>query len=139
MLLLRRSVVCLLLLTILTGVIYPLLITAIGSAAFPRQSRGSLIVRGDKMVGSELIGQAFDSPKYFWSRPSATSPVPYNAGASSGSNLGPTNPKLVEAVQERVARLKAADPENTLPVPADLVTASGSGLEVCISPAAAQY
>ena len=139
LLLLRRSLVCLAMMVVITGVVYPLVVTAIGLLVFPHQSRGSLIVRGDKVVGSELIGQAFDSPKYFWSRPSATSPVPYNAGASSGSNLGPTNPKLVEAVQERVARLKAADPENVLPVPADLVTASGSGLEVCISPAAAQY
>ena len=139
LLLLRRSLVCLAMMVVITGVVYPLVVTAIGLLVFPHQSRGSLIVRGDKVVGSELIGQAFDSPKYFWSRPSATSPVPYNAGASSGSNLGPTNPKLVEAVQERVARLKAADPENVLPVPADLVTASGSGLEICISPAAAQY
>jgi K+-transporting ATPase ATPase C chain len=139
LLLLKRSLVCLVMMTIITGIVYPLVVTAIGALVFPYRSQGSLIVRDDKVVGSELIGQAFDSPKYFWSRPSATSPVPYNAGASSGSNLGPTNPKLVEAVQERVARLKAADPENTLPVPADLVTASGSGLEVCISPAAAQY
>jgi K+-transporting ATPase ATPase C chain len=124
---------------VITGVLYPLMVTAIGSLVFPCQSRGSLIVRGDKVVGSALIGQAFDSPKYFWSRPSATSPVPYNAGASGGSNLGPTNPKLVQTVQECVARLKAADPENTLPVPADLVTASGSGLDPDISPAAAQY
>jgi K+-transporting ATPase ATPase C chain len=138
-LLLKRSLVCLVMMIVITGIVYPLVVTAIGSLVFPYRSQGSLIVRGDKVVGSELIGQAFDSPKYFWSRPSATSPVPYNAGASSGSNLGPTNPKLVEAVQERVAKLKAADPENTLPVPADLVTASGSGLEICISPAAAQY
>jgi K+-transporting ATPase ATPase C chain len=139
MLLLRRSVICLLLLTILTGVIYPLLITAIGSAAFPRQSRGNLILRGDKIVGSEWIGQSFSDPKYFWPRPSATRPVPYNAGASGGSNLGPTNPKLVQAAQECVAKLKAADPNNSLPIPADLVTGSGSGLEAYISPAAAQY
>jgi potassium-transporting ATPase KdpC subunit len=138
-LLLKRSLVCLVMMIIITGIVYPLVVTVIGALVFPARSQGSLIVRGDKVVGSELIGQAFDSPKYFWSRPSATSPVPYNAGASSGSNLGPTNPKLVQTVQERVARLKAADPENTLPVPADLVTASGSGLEVCISPAAAQY
>jgi K+-transporting ATPase ATPase C chain len=112
---------------------------AIGYVVFPHRAQGSLIVRGDRIVGSKLIGQSFESPKYFWPRPSATSPVPYNAGASSGSNLGPTNPKLMEAVRERVARLRAADPENTLPVPADLVTASGSGLEAYISPAAVQY
>jgi len=139
LLLLRRSVISLLLMVGMTGVIYPAVVTAVGSVLFPRQARGSLIVQGDKIVGSELIGQPFESPKYFWPRPSATSPVPYNAGASGGSNLGPTHPKLVQAVRERVARLKAADPENTLPVPADLVTASGSGLEICISPAAAQY
>jgi K+-transporting ATPase ATPase C chain len=139
MLLLRRSVVSLLTLAILTGVIYPAGMTAIGYVVFPHRSQGSLIVRGDGIVGSELIGQPFDDPKYFWPRPSATSGVPYNAGASSGSNLGPTNPKRIQAVQKRVARLKAADPDNGLPIPVDLVTASGSGLEAYISPAAAQY
>ncbi len=139
LLLLRRSVISLLLMTIITGAIYPAVVTVIGYVVFPHRSQGSLIVRGDKIVGSELIGQAFDSPKYFWPRPSATDPVPYNAGASGGSNLGPTNPKLVQAVRERVARLKAADPNNSLPIPVDLVTASGSGLEAYISPAAAQY
>ncbi|MCX5646367.1 MAG: potassium-transporting ATPase subunit KdpC [Phycisphaerae bacterium] len=138
-LLLRRSVIGLLMMTIITGVVYPAVVTAIGHVVFPHRSQGSLIVRGDEIVGSELIGQPFDSPKYFWPRPSATDPVPYNAGSSSGSNLGPTNPKLLQAVQERVARLKAVDPNNRLLIPVDLVTASGSGLEAYISPAAAQY
>jgi len=138
-LLVRRSLVCLSIMVVITGLVYPLLMAAIGYVVFPHRAQGSLIVRGDRIVGSKLIGQSFESPKYFWPRPSATSPVPYNAGASSGSNLGPTNPKLMEAVRERVARLRAADPENTLPVPADLVTASGSGLEAYISPAAVQY
>ena len=139
LLLLRRAVVSLLLMVVITGVVYPLVVTAIGQVVFPHRSQGSLILRGDAIVGSELIGQPFDSPKYFWPRPSATSPVPYNAGASGGSNLGPSNPTLLQGVQERVARLKAADPNNRLLIPVDLVTASGSGLEVYISPAAAQY
>ncbi len=139
LLLVKRSVVCLLILGIITGVIYPAVMTAVGRVVFPRQSQGSLIVRDGRIVGSELIGQPFEDSKYFWSRPSATSPVPYNAGASSGSNLGPTNPKLAQAVGERVARLKAADPNNSRPVPVDLVTTSGSGLEAYISPAAAHY
>jgi K+-transporting ATPase ATPase C chain len=138
-LILRRSVIGLLMMTILTGVVYPAVVTAIGHVVFPHRSQGSLIVRGDEIVGSELIGQPFGSPKYFWPRPSATDPVAYNAGASAGSNLGSTNPKLVQVVQERVARLKAADPNNSAPIPVDLVTASGSGLETYISPAAAQY
>jgi K+-transporting ATPase ATPase C chain len=99
---------------VITGVVYPLVVTAIGHVVFPHRSHGSLLVRGDTLVGSELIGQPFESPKYFWPRPSATSPVPYNAGASGGSNLGPTNPALQQAVQDRVARLKAADPNNSL-------------------------
>jgi potassium-transporting ATPase KdpC subunit len=139
LLLLRRAVVSLLLMVVITGVIYPLVMTAIGHVVFPHRSQGSLILRGDTVVGSELIGQPFDSPKYFWPRPSATSGAAYNAGASSGSNLGPTNPALRQAVEERVARLKAADSNNSLPIPVDLVTASGSGLEAYISPAAAQY
>jgi potassium-transporting ATPase KdpC subunit len=138
-LLLRRSVVSLLLMVVITGVIYPLMVTAIGRVVFPHQSHGSLIVWEGEIAGSELIGQPFDDPKYFWPRPSATGPVPYNAGASAGSNLGPNNPKLVQAVKERVAKLRAADPNNNLPIPVDLVTASGSGLEAYISPAAAQY
>ncbi len=139
LLLLKRSVVSLLLMVVITGVIYPLVVTAIGHAAFPHRSHGSLIVRNGEIVGSELIGQPFDDPKYFWPRPSATDPVPYNAGASGGSNLGPSNPKLMQAVRTRVVKLKAADPNNNLPIPVDLVTASGSGLEPYISPAAARY
>jgi len=139
LLVLRRAVVSLLLMVVITGVAYPLVVTAIGHVVFPHRSQGSLIVRGGEVVGSELIGQPFDDPKYFWPRPSATDPVPYNAAASTGSNLGPSNPKLVQAVQERVAKLRAADPNNNLPIPVDLVSASGSGLEAYISPAAAQY
>jgi K+-transporting ATPase ATPase C chain len=124
---------------IITGIIYPLFVTLIGNCIFPRQSQGSLIIKDGKILGSELIGQSFQSPKYFWSRPSATGPVPYNAAASCGSNLGPTNPVLIESVEKRIAKLKAADPQNQMPIPADLVTSSGSGLEVYISPQAAQY
>ena len=129
----------LLLLTLVTGVAYPLLVTGIAQAVFPSQAQGSLIVNDGKIVGSRLIGQPFDDPKYFWSRPSATSPFGDNAGASSGSNLSPTNPDLIKAVQGRVDALRAADPGNTAPVPVDLVTASGSGLDPHISPAAAFY
>ena len=139
LLVLRRAVVSLLLMVVITGAAYPLVVTAIGHVVFPHRSHGSLIVRGDQIVGSELIGQPFESPKYFWPRPSATDPVPYNAGASTGSNLGPANPTLMQTVQERVAKLKAADPNNDQTIPVDLVTASGSGLEPYISPAAAQY
>jgi K+-transporting ATPase ATPase C chain len=126
-------------LSVVTGVAYPALVTAIAQAVFPHQANGSLIVKDGKTLGSALIGQPFDDPKYFWSRPSATSPHGYNAGSSSGSNLGPTNPALIRAVQERVEALRAADPGNTAPVPVDLVTASGSGLDPHISPAAALY
>jgi K+-transporting ATPase ATPase C chain len=136
---LRPALMVLLLLTLVTGVAYPLLVTGIAQAVFPSQARGSLIVKGGKIVGSRLIGQPFDDPKYFWSRPSATSPFADNAGSSSGSNLSPTNPDLVKAVQGRVDALRAADPGNTAPVPVDLVTASGSGLDPHISPAAALY
>ena len=136
---LRPALMVLLLLTLVTGVAYPLLVTGIAQAVFPSQARGSLIVKDGKIVGSRLIGQPFDDPKYFWSRPSATSPFADNAGASSGSNLSPTNPALVTAVQGRVDALRAADPANTAPVPVDLVTASGSGLDPHISPAAALY
>jgi K+-transporting ATPase ATPase C chain len=125
----------LLLLTLITGVVYPLVVTGIAQAIFPFQANGSLIVKD----GSALIGQPFDDPKYFWGRPSATSPFPNNAGASSGSNLSPTNPNLISAVQGRVDALRAADPGNTAAVPVDLVTASGSGLDPHISPAAALY
>lgn len=136
---LRPALVALVVFTILTGVLYPLVVTLIAQAAFPAQANGSLIVKDGTVVGSSLIGQAFDDPKYFWSRPSATGPVAYNAGASSGSNLGPTNPALAEAVQSRVEALKAADPDNTALIPVDLVTSSGSGLDPHISVAAADY
>ena len=136
---LRAALVSLIALTIVTGVIYPVVVTVIAQVVFPHQANGSLIVKDGKVVGSELIGQPFDDPKYFWGRPSATSPFAYNAAASSGSNLSPTNPALVKAVQDRVNALRAADPGNTAPVPVDLVTASGSGLDPHISPAAALY
>jgi potassium-transporting ATPase KdpC subunit len=126
-------------LTVLTGVFYPLVVTGIGQVGFRDKANGSLIVKGGKVVGSRLIGQAFDDPKYFWSRPSATSPSPYNAAASSGSNLGPTNPALKEAIEGRVKALRDADPGNTAPVPTELVTASGSGLDPHISVRAAEY
>jgi len=126
-------------LTILTGLLYPLTVTGLAQLFFPDQANGSLIVRKDKVVGSKLIGQYFDKPEYFWSRPSATAPFPYNAAASGGSNLGPTNPVLIDAVKARVAALRTADPGNSLPVPVDLVTASASGLDPHISPAAALY
>lgn len=127
------------LLTVLTGVVYPLLITGIAMAGFSRQAGGSLIERDGRPVGSELLGQPFSSPKYFWSRLSATTPQPYNGAASSGSNLGPTNPALLDAVNARIAALRAADPQAIGPVPVDLVTASGSGLDPHISPAAAAF
>jgi K+-transporting ATPase ATPase C chain len=136
---LRPALTMLLALTLLTGVVYPLIVTGLAQIIYPQQANGSLIVRDGKVIGSELIGQHFDEPKYFWSRPSATSPFPYNAAASSGSNLGPTNPALVEAIKKRVAALHAADPGNEAPVPVDLVTTSGSGLDPHISPAAADY
>jgi potassium-transporting ATPase KdpC subunit len=136
---LRAALVSLIVLTVITGIVYPLVVTGIAQVVFPHQANGSLIVKDGKVVGSALIGQPFDDPRYFWSRPSATSPFPYNAGSSSGSNLSPTNPDLVKAVQGRVDALRAADPGNTAPVPVDLVTASGSGLDPHISPAAALY
>jgi K+-transporting ATPase ATPase C chain len=136
---LRPALMSLLLLTLITGVAYPLLVTGIAQMVFPFQANGSLIVKDGKVVGSALIGQPFDDPKYFWGRPSATSPFAYNAAASSGSNLSPTNPALISAAQGRVDGLRAADPGNTAPVPVDLVTASGSGLDPHISPAAALY
>lgn len=127
------------LLTVITGVIYPLVVTGLAQVIFPAKANGSLIYRDGKAVGSALIGQAFDDPKYFWSRPSATTPAPYNAASSTGSNLGPTNPALVEAIRTRIAALRTADPDNKLPIPADLVTASASGLDPHISPASAEY
>jgi K+-transporting ATPase ATPase C chain len=135
----RPALMVLLLLTLVTGVAYPLLVTGIAQTVFPSEAQGSLIVKDGKVVGSRLIGQPFDDPKYFWSRPSATSPFADNAGSSTGSNLSPTNPDLVKAVQGRVDALHAADPGNTAPVPVDLVTASASGLDPHISPAAAFY
>ena len=120
----------------MTGLAYPAIVTAVAQLVFPRQANGSLIVKDGKAIGSTLIGQAFDAPKYFWGRPSATSPFGYNAGASVGSNLSPTNPDQIKTVQGRVDALRAADPNNTAPVPVDLVTASGSGLDPHISPAA---
>ncbi len=123
----------------LTGLLYPFAITGLAQFLFPKQANGSLIYKDGKAVGSSLIGQPFDDPKYFWSRPSATGPVPYNGAASSGSNLGPTNPALFKAVQDRVDALRKADPDNTQPIPVDLVTASASGLDPHISPAAAAY
>ena len=136
---LRPVLVLFVLLTVLTGVVYPLLVTGIGKAVFPDQVSGSLIMRDGKAVGSSLIGQSFQEPKYFWGRISATSPMPNNGTSSGGSNLGPTNPALIDAVRGRIAALKAADPENSAAVPVDLVTASGSGLDPHISPAAALY
>src|SRR3989454_8052537 len=135
----RAALVSLVVLTVVTGILYPLIVTGITQAVFPYQANGSVIVKDGKPVGLALIGQSFDDPKYFWSRPSATSPFPDNAGSSSGSNLSPKNPDLVKAVQGRVDALRAADPGNTAPVPVDLVTASGSGLDPHISPAAALY
>jgi len=135
---LRPALVLLGSLTLLTGVAYPLLVTGIAQAAFPRQANGSVIVKDGRAVGSTLIGQPFEDPKYFWSSPSATSPA-YNASASTASNLGPTNPALADAVKARIDALRAADPDNHEAIPADLVTASGSGLDPHISPAAALY
>ena len=125
--------------TLLTGLLYPLLITGIAQVLFPHQANGSLIRENGRIVGSELIGQAFDQPQYFWGRPSATAPYPYNAGASTGTNQGPLNPALKDAVAARVDALKTADPDNTAPIPVDLVTSSASGLDPHISPAAAYY
>jgi K+-transporting ATPase ATPase C chain len=135
----RPAVVMLILMTLLTGAIYPLVVTGVAQVAMPRQANGSLIERDGKPAGSDLIGQPFSERKHFWSRPSATSPYPYNASASSGSNQGPLNPALAEAVAARIKALRDADPGNTAPVPADLVTASASGLDPHISPAAAEY
>jgi potassium-transporting ATPase KdpC subunit len=136
---LRPLLVLFALLTMLTGLVYPIAVTGIGKAVFPNQVSGSLVVRDGKAVGSSLIGQSFQEPKYFWGRISATSPMPNNATASGGSNLGPTNPALIEAVRGRIDALKAADPDNSLPIPVDLVTASASGVDPHVSPAAALY
>ena len=136
---LRPALVLFAVLTALTGVAYPLIVTGIGQAAFPEQAAGSLIQRDGKTVGSALIGQNFSDPKYVWGRPSATGPYPNNASASSGSNQGPLNPALSDAVKGRIDALRAADPGNAVPVPVDLVTASGSGLDPHISVAGAVY
>ena len=136
---LRRALVMLVSMTLITGVAYPLLVTGMGQAAFHGNAAGSLIERDGKTIGSTLIGQPFADPKHFWSRPSATSPYPYNASASSGSNQGPLNPALTDAVAGRIKALRDADPDNSVPVPVDLVTASASGLDPHISPAAAEY
>ena len=142
---LRPAIVSLALLTLITGLIYPLVVTGVAQAVFPHQANGSLITRNGQALGSELIGQSFDDPKYFWGRLSATGTFPYNAfnaenlTGSSGSNYGPLNPALTDAVKARIEALKAADPGNTAPIPVDLVTASGSGLDPHISPAAALY
>jgi K+-transporting ATPase ATPase C chain len=136
---LRPTLVIFLVLTALTGVIYPLGVTLLARLAFPFQAAGSIITQGGHAVGSALLGQPFTSPGYFWSRPSATAPQPYNGAASGASNLGPTNPALFDAIHDRVTALRAADPGNADPVPVDLVTASGSGLDPHISPAAAEY
>jgi K+-transporting ATPase ATPase C chain len=135
----RPAIVLLILFTAITGLVYPAVVTGIAQLTMPGKANGSLIDSGDKAVGSVLIGQPFSDPKYFWSRPSATSPYPYNASASSGSNLGPTNPALADAVAARVKALRDADPGNRTPVPVDLVTTSASGLDPDISPAAAEY
>ena len=135
----RPALVSLGIFTLLTGFAYPLVVTGVAQAAFPHQANGSLIVRDGKSVGSSLIGQPFSDPGYFWGRPSATGPVAYNGGSSSGSNQGPTNPALADAVKARIQALRDADPGSTAAVPVDLVTASASGLDPHISPAAAEY
>lgn len=136
---LRSACVMILLLTVLTGVVYPLAVTALAQAIFPHEANGSLIRRGDDIVGSELIGQAFAADKHFWGRPSATGPFAYNGVSSAGSNLGPTNPQFLQNVKDRATAIRAAHPTQQGPVPGDLVTASGSGLDPHISPAAAEY
>jgi len=135
----RPALTLLGLFTVLTGFVYPAIVTGIAQVAFAKQANGSLIRKDGQVIGSELIGQFFDEPGSFWSRPSATAPTPYNAGASTGSNLGPLNPALRDAVTQRVKALREADPGNNAPVPIDLVTTSGSGLDPHISPAAAYY
>jgi K+-transporting ATPase ATPase C chain len=136
---LLSSLLSLLVLSVLTGIVYPLVVTGIAAACCARTAGGSLIVQGDKLVGSSLLGQPFNDPKYFWPRPSATTPQPYNGASSAGSNLGPTNPAQIDAVKAQLLALQQADPEDKSPVPVDLVTASGSGLDPHISPAAANY
>lgn len=135
----RPALTLLLVMTVLLGIVYPLVIAAIAKLAFPQQAAGSLIQRDGRAVGSRLIGQSFSDPRYFWSRPSATAPQPYNGTASAGSNLGPLNPALIDGVKARAQALRAADPGNTRPIPVELVTASASGLDPEISPAAARF
>ena len=135
----RTAIITLGLFTIITGLVYPFLITGVAQLVFPEQSNGSLLRKNGRILGSELIGQPFSEPKYFWGRLSATAPFPYNAGASSGSNLGPLAPTLRETAEKRIQALKEADPQNPQPIPVDLVTASGSGLDPHISVAAALY
>jgi K+-transporting ATPase ATPase C chain len=137
--LIRPAVSLLALMTILVGIVYPLVITGVAQVAFPHQARGSLIHQNGKLIGSELIGQSFSDPKYFWGRPSATTPQPYNGLASTGSNLGSLNPALLDAVKANAKALHDADPDNRQSIPVDLVTASASGLDPDISPAAALY
>lgn len=137
--LVRPAVSLFVLLSVITGLAYPGLVAGVAQLAFPHQANGSLIVQNGKTVGSALIGQNFTSPKYFWGRPSATAPMPYNAAASAGSNLGPLNPALTDAVRARAEALHAADPGNWQPIPIELLTASASGLDPHISPAAAEY
>jgi potassium-transporting ATPase KdpC subunit len=135
----RPALSLLIAITVLTGGVYPLLVTGFAQLLFPAKAAGSLIIKDNKVIGSSLIGQNFSDPKYFWSRPSATGAYPYNAIASAGSNQGPLNPALTDAVQQRIAALRAVDPQNIAPVPVDLVTASASGLDPHISEAAALY
>lgn len=135
---LKKSAIMLLLFTVLTGLLYPLAVTAVSQVVFPAKANGSLIERDGKVVGSELIGQPFDDPKYFWGRPSATGPFPYNAASSSGSNLAATNPNQISAIADRVKKLREADVPENVAIPVDLVTASGSGLDPHISVAAAE-
>jgi K+-transporting ATPase ATPase C chain len=136
---LRIGIILFFLFTLLTGVVYPLVVTAISQIAFPHRANGSVVARDDQPIGSELIGQHFDDPRYFWGRPSATDKMPYNAASSGGSNLGPTNPDLLKTLKERIEAIREAHPDQTGPVPGDLVTASASGLDPHISPAAAEY
>jgi K+-transporting ATPase ATPase C chain len=135
----RPAIVLFLILTVITGVVYPLVVTGIAQVAFPSQAGGSIVLKDGKPVGSSLIGQSFSDAKHFWGRPSATAPQPYNGLASGGSNLGPLNPALTDAIKTRIDALRAADPTNKAPIPVDLVTASGSGLDPEISLAAAYY
>lgn len=136
---LRAAIIVFVALTLITGVAYPFLVYAVAQTLFPTAANGSVVREGDKYVGSSLIGQPFDDPKYFWGRPSATSPSPYNGLAGSGSNQGPTNPALIDVVKDRVKKLRDADPENRQPIPGDLVFASASGLDPHISPAAVKF